>query len=102
MCEELVLEVEIHIHTQNRHTEYTDEQDGSKRCRVRFNLEGQFGNAFVFAEQSSDMKAGEMVYGESVKLLCLIQLDTGHKLTVVCHNIKYSYRTSRMDECTLL
>jgi len=44
------------------HTEYTDEQDGSKRCRVRFNLEGQFGNAFVFAEQSSDMKAGEMVY----------------------------------------
>jgi len=45
------------------HTEYTDENDGSKRTRVRFNLEGKFGHAFVFAEVSSAMKSGEFVYG---------------------------------------
>eukprot|EP00591_Stephanopyxis_turris_P004131 CAMPEP_0195514474 /NCGR_PEP_ID=MMETSP0794_2-20130614/5847_1 /TAXON_ID=515487 /ORGANISM="Stephanopyxis turris, Strain CCMP 815" /LENGTH=253 /DNA_ID=CAMNT_0040642727 /DNA_START=212 /DNA_END=974 /DNA_ORIENTATION=- len=44
------------------HTEYTDKEDGSKRTRVRFNLEGQFGHAFVFAEVSSDMDSGEFVY----------------------------------------
>ncbi|KAL7537173.1 hypothetical protein ACHAWF_007928 [Thalassiosira exigua] len=44
------------------HTEYTDPDDGSKRTRVRFNLEGQYGTAFVFAEVSSDMPSGEFVY----------------------------------------
>lgn len=44
------------------HKEYTDEQDGSKRTRVRYNLEGQFGRAFVFAEVSASMSRGEFVY----------------------------------------
>lgn len=35
------------------HTEYTSEDDGSKRTRVRFNLEGQFAQAFCFAEVSN-------------------------------------------------
>jgi len=43
------------------HTEYTAE-DGSKRTRVRFNLEGPHGGAFVFAEVSNEMKSGEFVY----------------------------------------
>ena len=44
------------------HTNYTDEQDGSKRTRVRYNLEGRHGSAFVFAEVSSAMPSGEFVY----------------------------------------
>ncbi len=44
------------------HSEYTDKEDGSKRVRVRFNLEGPKGQAFVFAEVSSDMPSGEFVY----------------------------------------
>mmetsp|Transcript_22628 Transcript_22628/g.33925 ORF Transcript_22628/g.33925 Transcript_22628/m.33925 type:complete len:258 (+) Transcript_22628:53-826(+) len=44
------------------HTEYTSEDDGTKRTRVRFNLEGPYGNAFVFAEVSKDMPSGELVY----------------------------------------
>eukprot|EP00550_Attheya_septentrionalis_P000304 CAMPEP_0198292348 /NCGR_PEP_ID=MMETSP1449-20131203/11813_1 /TAXON_ID=420275 /ORGANISM="Attheya septentrionalis, Strain CCMP2084" /LENGTH=239 /DNA_ID=CAMNT_0043991339 /DNA_START=98 /DNA_END=817 /DNA_ORIENTATION=- len=44
------------------HTEYTNEEDGSKRVRVRFNLEGQQGKAFVFAEVSKSMPSGEFVY----------------------------------------
>lgn len=44
------------------HTERVDEEDGSKRVRVRFNIEGHHGNAFVFAEVSSDMPSGEFVY----------------------------------------
>jgi import inner membrane translocase subunit TIM21 len=45
------------------HTEYVDaETDGSKRTRVRFNLEGQYGSAFVFAEVASSMPSGEFVY----------------------------------------
>jgi len=44
------------------HTDYTDEEDGSKRTRVRFNLEGPYGTAFVFAEVSKDMPSGEFVY----------------------------------------
>lgn len=45
------------------HTEYKNEEDGSRRTRVRFNLAGQFGQAFVFAEVSNQMKGGEFVYG---------------------------------------
>lgn len=45
------------------HTEYNDPDDGSKRTRVRFNLEGSHGaSAFVFAEVSKDMASGEFVY----------------------------------------
>eukprot|EP00934_Nitzschia_sp_Nitz4_P007362 Nitzschia sp. Nitz4//scaffold17_size182527//60063//60839//NITZ4_001845-RA/size182527-processed-gene-0.94-mRNA-1//1//CDS//3329539313//7352//frame0 len=44
------------------HTEYTDPDDGTKRTRVRFNMEGQFAGAFCFAEVSSDMPSGEFVY----------------------------------------
>lgn len=44
------------------HTEYKDKDDGSNRARVRFNLEGQYGSAFVFAEVSSEMPSGEFVY----------------------------------------
>ena len=44
------------------HSTYTDKDDGSNRVRVRFNLEGPQGNAFVFAEVSSDMPSGEFVY----------------------------------------
>ena len=36
--------------------------DGSKRTRVRFNLEGQFASAFCFAEVSNEMPSGEFVY----------------------------------------
>jgi len=44
------------------HTEYTNEEDGSKRTRVRFNLEGPNGKGFCFAEVSKAMPAGEFVY----------------------------------------
>ena len=44
------------------HLEYVDQQDGSKRTRVRYNLEGRFGSAFVFAEVSSELPSGEFVY----------------------------------------
>lgn len=44
------------------HTEYKSDEDGSKRTRVRFNLEGPHGKAFVFAEVSSEMSSGEFVY----------------------------------------
>jgi len=44
------------------HTKYTSPDDNSKRTRVRYNLEGRYGDAFVFAEQSADMPSGEFVY----------------------------------------
>ena len=44
------------------HTQYKDNDDGSNRTRVRYNLEGPYGTAFVFAEVSSAMKSGEFVY----------------------------------------
>ena len=44
------------------HTEYTSPDDNTQRTRVRFNLEGPYGNAFVFAEVSKDMPSGEFVY----------------------------------------
>ena len=47
-----------------RHTERVDKEDGSNRTRVRFNIEGQYGGAFVFAEVSSAMPSGEFVYGK--------------------------------------
>ena len=44
------------------HTQYPSPDDGSNRTRVRYNLEGEFNSAFVFAEVSSDMPSGEFVY----------------------------------------
>lgn len=44
------------------HTQYKDQEDGSNRTRVRYNLEGPYGAAFVFAEVSSTMPSGEFVY----------------------------------------
>jgi import inner membrane translocase subunit TIM21 len=47
------------------HTEYVAEkEDGSKRSRVRYNIEGHDGQAlgFVFAEVSNSMPSGEFVY----------------------------------------
>ena len=44
------------------HTEYVDKEDGSKRVRVRYNIEGRFGQAFVFAEVSANQPSGEFVY----------------------------------------
>eukprot|EP00956_Cyclotella_meneghiniana_P005181 scaffold6459_cov21-Cyclotella_meneghiniana.AAC.2 len=61
------------------HTEYTSQDDGSKRTRVRFNLEGQYGNAFVFAEVSKDMDAGEFVY-------ILVQDKRNGQVITVCDN----------------
>ena len=59
------------------HTEYTNEEDGTKRTRVRFNMEGQFASAFCFAEVSKDMPSGEFVY-------VLVQdRQTGRVITVV-------------------
>lgn len=44
------------------HTQYNDPDDGSKRTRVRFNMEGQFDSAICFAEVSNEMSSGEFVY----------------------------------------
>lgn len=49
-----------------------DPEDGSKRTRVRFNIEGPHGNAFVFAEVSSEMPSGEFVYGAYDVFLLLL------------------------------
>jgi len=59
------------------HTEYKCEEDGSNRTRVRFNLEGKYGTAFVFAEVSSDMKSGEFVY------ILVQDKRNGHVVSVV-------------------
>jgi mitochondrial import inner membrane translocase subunit TIM21 len=44
------------------HTDYNSPDDGTRRTRVRFNMESQFASAFCFAEVSSDMPSGEFVY----------------------------------------
>lgn len=59
------------------HTEYKSEDDGSNRTRVRFNLEGPHGQAFAFAEVSSDMPSGEFVY------LIVQDKSNGRVITVV-------------------
>jgi mitochondrial import inner membrane translocase subunit TIM21 len=53
-----------------------DSEDGSKRTRVRYNLEGRFGHAFVFAEVSSEMPSGEFVY------ILVQDKHGGHVITV--------------------
>jgi len=44
------------------HTHYIEESEGSKRTRIRFNIQGQYGSAFVFAEVSNKMSHGDFVY----------------------------------------
>jgi len=44
------------------HTRYTSPDDNTKRTRVRYNLQGRYGDAFVFAEVSAAMPSGEFVY----------------------------------------
>lgn len=57
------------------HKNYVAE-DGTKRLRIRFNIEGPFGNAFVFAEVTSDMPKGQWMY------LLVQDLQTGRVLTI--------------------
>jgi mitochondrial import inner membrane translocase subunit TIM21 len=59
------------------HTEYVDKEDGSKRVRVRYNIEGQFGYAFVFAEVSANAPSGEFVY------ILVQDKSNGHTHTII-------------------
>lgn len=59
------------------HTQYTNEDDGTKRTRVRFNMEGQFSSAHCFAEVSKDMPSGEFVY------ILVQDKQSGRVITVV-------------------
>ncbi|CAM9692138.1 unnamed protein product [Discosporangium mesarthrocarpum] len=58
------------------HVEYEDKTDGSKRTRVRFNVEGPYGHGLGFAEVSNKMGNGEWVY------LCVQDAQTGHVITL--------------------
>mmetsp|Transcript_2755 Transcript_2755/g.4276 ORF Transcript_2755/g.4276 Transcript_2755/m.4276 type:complete len:101 (+) Transcript_2755:490-792(+) len=49
-------------------TEYTDPEDDTKRTRVRFNLDGLYGSAFVFAEVSKDTPSGNFVIGRHIAI----------------------------------
>lgn len=57
------------------HKNYVGE-DGSKRLRIRFNIEGPFGHAFVFAEVTSDMPKGQWMY------LLVQDMQTGRVMTL--------------------
>lgn len=57
------------------HKNYVGE-DGSKRLRIRFNIEGPFGHAFVFAEVTSDMPKGQWMY------LLVQDIQTGRVMTL--------------------
>jgi len=60
------------------HKQYYDENDSSDyRTRIRFNLEGKFGTAFVFVEVSSKMKSGEFVY------ILVQDKRNGHVLNII-------------------
>jgi len=59
------------------HTQFTNEEDGSKRTRVRFNMEGKFASAFCFAEVSSEMPSGEFVY------VLVQEKQSGRVITVI-------------------
>ena len=46
-----------------KHTQYVDvDTNGSKRTRVQFNIKGQYGTVFIFAEVSDLMPSGEFMY----------------------------------------
>jgi mitochondrial import inner membrane translocase subunit TIM21 len=59
--------------------EYKGNEDGSNRTRVRYNMEGRFGTAFVFAEVSPDMPSGEFVY-------ILVQDKTNERVQTIVDN----------------
>jgi len=42
--------------------QYTDDSDGSKRSRIRFNIKGRKGHVMVWAEVSDQMASNEFVY----------------------------------------
>jgi import inner membrane translocase subunit TIM21 len=65
------------------HTQYKDEH-GDDRTRVRFNLEGRFGKAFVFAEVSKSMPAGEFVYGMCIFTYLQYRDDDGYAHPLLC------------------
>lgn len=70
-------------------TEWTNE-DGDRRTRVRFNLEGRFGKAFVFAEVSKSMPAGEFVYGmyDDDSVTCsLVYIKYLLTISVISHSL---------------
>eukprot|EP00611_Tribonema_gayanum_P008874 TRINITY_DN1853_c0_g1_i1.p1 TRINITY_DN1853_c0_g1~~TRINITY_DN1853_c0_g1_i1.p1 ORF type:complete len:283 (-),score=79.68 TRINITY_DN1853_c0_g1_i1:379-1227(-) len=58
------------------HEEYKAKEDGSKRMRIRFNVEGPYGHGFVFAEGSDKLPSGEWVY------LMVQDSSTGHVITL--------------------
>ncbi|CAM9794618.1 unnamed protein product [Ascophyllum nodosum] len=58
------------------HVEHDDPVDGSKRTRVRFNMEGPNGHGMAYAEVSNKMGRGEWVY------LCVQDMRTGHVITL--------------------
>jgi hypothetical protein len=79
-------------------TQYKDEH-GDDRTRVRFNLEGRFGKAFVFAEVSKSMPAGEFVYGMCIPIFAIYiyiereRDNDGCMLIHVC--TQFWFRTNR-------
>lgn len=44
------------------HVEYVDQSDGSRRTRVRFNVEGPNGHGVAYAEVSHKMRAVSRLY----------------------------------------
>ena len=60
-----------------QHTEVDDARTGQKHIRIKFNLEGPYQKAFVFAEVAPDMSKGEWVY------MILQMKGTGEVHTVV-------------------
>ena len=60
-----------------QHTEMDDARTGQKHTRIKFNLEGPYQKAFVFAEVAQDMGKGEWVY------VILQMKGTGEVHTVV-------------------
>lgn len=49
---------------RRNHIEHVDlkDKDGNPRLRIKFNIKGPSGHAFVFAEVNHDMAKGEFVY----------------------------------------
>lgn len=64
------------------HKNYVGE-DGSKRLRIRFNIEGPFGHAFVFAEVTADMPKGQWMY------LLVQDMQTGRVMTLEDNRAMY-------------
>ncbi|GLE01447.1 hypothetical protein PINS_up010277 [Pythium insidiosum] len=68
-----------HREGRRNRVEHVDlkDKDGNPRLRIKYNIKGPAGHAFVFAEVNHDMKKGEYVYlivqftktGEVVKII---------------------------------